>query len=132
MLSDLSGPGLTAIHALLGEMEGCPPVEKDDGALWQEAISSEQGSAQEALRRLCLSFGSVAGDLALAHGARCVVLTGDLTGRIKRLPLFREFWPRFIEKGRYRSFMERLPVYHADHPELGLFGAAVAGQIVKT
>ncbi len=123
----VSGPGLGALHQALAAIAGREAPERDDAALWQAALGGEDDLAAQALGRLCLSYGTVAGDLALAHGATCVVLTGGLTGRMRHAPAFAAFHERFVAKGRYRAMMADIPVYFADHPELGLFGAAVAG-----
>jgi glucokinase len=75
-----------------------------------------------------MAFGAAAGDLALAHGANAVVLTGGLSNRIAdRLkgPLFHD---RFRAKGRFEARMARLPIRLARHPEPGLLGAAAAFQ----
>ena len=40
--------------------------------------AGEDSLAAAALDRFCLSLGSVAGDIALAHGAKAVVIAGGL------------------------------------------------------
>jgi len=123
----VSGPGLNALCRALGALDGKDAGDRDDGALWQAALAGEDDLAARALRRLCRSYGSVAGDLALAHGASCVVLAGGLTGRMKEAPDFGIFHEYFVAKGRHQPLMEDVPVYFADHPDAGLFGAAAAG-----
>ena len=127
----VSGPGLNLLYQLIGKRDDIGLLPLDDGEVWRRALAEDpESAAEEALTRLCMNYGSVAGDLALAHGAACVVLAGGLTGRMKDHAAFASFHPRFVDKGRYRDFMSRLPVYHADHPEMGLLGAAVAGQVL--
>jgi len=123
----VSGPGLNYIYQALAANAGETATPLDDGALWQAALSGENARAAEALDRLCMCYGAVAGDLALAHGAACVVLAGSLTARMRHYPGFARFHERLMLKGRYRDYMAEIPVFYADHPELGLFGAAVAG-----
>jgi len=123
----VSGRGLGYIHCALAQLAGSDVETPEDAQLWQAALNGGEGLAQEALARLCMSYGAVTGDLALAHGAGAVVLAGGLTGRMKDAPLFAHFQERFLAKGRHRHIMENMPVYHADHPEPGLFGAAAAG-----
>lgn len=124
----VSGPGLNLLYQAMAKRRGIEPEMRSDGDLWAEALGASDGPAYEALLGLCKAYGSVAGDLALAHGSSCVVLAGGLTTRMKGHPCFGEFHKRFIAKGRYRDLMGRIPVYHASRAELGLFGAAVAGQ----
>lgn len=121
-----SGPGLSLIYQVLCAMEHQEPKNLDDKALWQLALSGKDSIANAAFDRFCLCLGAVAGDLALAQGAKSVVIAGGLGRRIaERLPSsgFRE---RFIAKGRFQSLMEQIPVKQLLHEEPGLFGAAAA------
>lgn len=123
----VSGPGLNNLHKALATLSGEPVVLMDDAALWQAALDGTDRAARTALERLCLSYGAVAGDLALAHGPRAVVLAGDLTRRMRDF-LVKEsgFHGRFTAKGRYEALMRTIPVRIAIHPEIGLYGAAAA------
>lgn len=114
------GSGLSEIHAALtGE-------EVEERSLWQRALSDRDGSAIATLDRFCGLLGSVAGDLALAHGANAVVIAGGLGLRLAdRLPRS-AFQQRFVDKGRYAAHMATLPVRLITHPQPGLLGAAVA------
>lgn len=126
----VSGPGLNAIYAALAQIEERTPETLSDADLWARALqeSDHQDSlAGHALAQFCKSYGAAAGDLSLAHLSKAVVLAGGLTARMKGHPAFSAFHERFIAKGRYRELMSGLPVYYADHPEIGLFGAAAAG-----
>jgi len=68
----------------------------------------------------------VTGDLALAQGARAVVIAGGLGQRIAgQLPSSR-FEERFVAKGRFQSKMKQIAVYQLLHEEPGLYGAAAA------
>lgn len=126
----VSGPGLNRIYQALAANARETAAPLDDGALWQAALAGENPRAVEALDRLCMCYGAVVGDLALAHGAACVVLAGSLTARMRHHPGFARFHERLVLKGRYRDYMSEIPVLYADHPELGLFGAAVAGTVL--
>ncbi|MFZ5707209.1 MAG: glucokinase [Pseudomonadota bacterium] len=124
----VSGPALSDIHETLAMVGGLAIVPRDDASLWQVAIDGTDALAAQALDRLVMSFGAVAGDLALAHGANAVVVTGGLANRIEaRLkgPLFHD---RFRAKGRFEARMAHFPIRLARHPEAGLLGAAAAFQ----
>jgi len=71
-------------------------------------------------------FGAAAGDIALAHGAMGVAITGALAGRIAELLQSPMFEARFTAKGRYRARMQRTPVRLLTYQEPGLLGAAIA------
>lgn len=123
-----SGPALAAIRETLAAIAGEAIVPMDDAALWQAAIEGSDPLAAQALDRLVMALGSIAGDLALAHGANQIAITGGLANRIRdRLagPLFHD---RFRAKGRFARRMAEIPVRLARHPEPGLLGAAAAWQ----
>ncbi len=124
----VAGPALADIRATLALIAGEPIVPMDDATLWEAATAGSDPLAVEALDRFVMAFGAVAGDLALAHGARAVVITGGLANRIRsRLtgPLFND---RFRAKGRFEARMATFPIRLALHPDAGLLGAAAAFQ----
>jgi glucokinase len=120
----VSGPGLIDIHRFLGG-EGDWEVSSA-GALWDAAIDGSDPLAARALGILVRCFGAAAGDIALAHGAMGVAITGALAGRIADLLKSPVFEARFTAKGRYRARMQRTPVRLLTYAEPGLLGAAVA------
>ncbi|MDR6786726.1 glucokinase [Sphingomonas sp. BE138] len=122
----VAGPGIVAIYETLAELEGRAYIHKDDKAIWTEALEGTDSIALAALDRFCLALGAVAGDLALAHGAKGVVIAGGLGLRIKDKLLRSGFDQRFVAKGRFQSLMSSLPVKLITHPQPGLFGAAAA------
>jgi glucokinase len=105
----VSGPGLLNLHTALGDAEG---LSADSGAAGEVIARAEAGDprAQRTIDSFCAILGSVAGDLALAYGARGGVfvaglLTGGLTGRLQA-SAFRE---RFEAKGRFRDYTRAIP-----------------------
>lgn len=82
--------------------------------------------AVAAVERICLSLGSVAGDIALAQGGSAVVIAGGLGKRIKDMLIGSGFAERFRAKGRFEAMMAAVPVKLITHPEPGLLGAAAA------
>ncbi|WP_430429885.1 glucokinase [Parasphingorhabdus sp.] len=121
-----SGSGIRVIYDLLAEIEGQPSKDMDDRSLWALALSGEDSLAAAAFDRFCLSLGSVAGNLALAHGSRQVIMAGGLGQRIGSALLTSGFRERFIAKGRFQSLMEQISVKQLIHEEPGLYGAAAA------
>jgi glucokinase len=121
----VSGPGLLEIHAALG---GGAWDVLDAGSLWTAALDGSDLLAAEALDLLTGCFGAAAGDISLAHGSTAVVITGGLANRMRAHLADARFRDRFVDKGRYRERMERIPVLLATEPEPGLLGAAVAFQ----
>ncbi|HEX8389746.1 MAG TPA: glucokinase [Sphingomonas sp.] len=121
-----AGPGIVAIYETLADLEGRSIPHKDDRAIWSEAIDGTDSLALAALDRFCLALGAVAGDLALAQGAKGVVIAGGLGLRLKDKLLRSGFDGRFVAKGRFQSLMAAIPVKLITHPQPGLFGAAAA------
>lgn len=119
----VSGPGLIDIYLFLGGEEWDPAKA---GALWDAAIDGADPLGVRALAILVRCFGAAAGDIALAHGAMGVALTGALANRIADLLKTPTFEARFTAKGRYRARMLRTPVRLVTHAEPGLLGAAIA------
>jgi glucokinase len=122
----VSGPGLIDIYQFLGG--DAAPEANQAGQLWDAAISGADPQAERALSILVRCFGTAAGDIALAHGAMGVAITGGLANRIRPLLQGPAFEARFAAKGRYRERMQRTPVRLLDYAEPGLLGAAIAFQ----
>ena len=122
----VSGPGLNNLYESIAAIEGVSMFPRDDAALWTAATKGQDRLAATALDRLILSFGSVAGDLALARGANQVVIVGGLANRLRDRLRSSPFHSRFRAKGRYASRMTGFPVRLLVHEQPGLFGAAAS------
>jgi glucokinase len=122
----VSGPGLVNIHEALAAIEGRSVQALDDKALWDAALSGDDDLAAASLDRFCLAFGSVAGDIALAQGAKAVIIAGGLGQRLADVLPRSGFAGRFTAKGRLEPMMATIPVKVITHPQPGLFGAAAA------
>jgi glucokinase len=122
----VAGPGIVDIYETLAAIEGQPITQADDKALWSAGLDGSDPLAAAAVDRFCLSLGSVAGDLALAHGAKALVLAGGLGFRIRDTLVRSGFADRFRAKGRFETMMAAMPVKLITHPQPGLFGAAAA------
>lgn len=122
----VAGPGIVDIYETLAGIEGQPFTPREDKELWTLGTSGQDSLAAAAVDRFCLSLGSVAGDLALAHGASALVMAGGLGLRIKDTLLRSGFADRFRAKGRFEQMMAAMPVKLITHPQPGLFGAAAA------
>jgi glucokinase len=122
----VSGPGLIDIYHFLGGSDA--PEANQAGILWDAAISGADPLAERALSILVRAFGAAAGDIALAHGAMGVAITGGLANRIVPLLKGPAFEARFTAKGRYRDRLHRTAVRLLTYAEPGLLGAAIAFQ----
>lgn len=119
----VSGAGLRAFCAAIAPDH---PVPGEDAALWSAALGRHDRVAALALSHFCAALGSVAGDLALAHGAHALVLAGGLGLRLADTLPGTAFAARFRAKGRFEAHMAALPVRIITHAQPGLLGAAAA------
>ncbi len=128
----VSGPGIVEIYQTLAAMEGRAVAEVDDITIWTKGTAGPENGGEDSLAaaavdRFCLALGSVAGDLALAHGGfGGVVIAGGLGYRIRETLKTSGFAQRFTFKGRYQQLMASIPVKIVTHPQPGLLGAAAA------
>lgn len=122
----VSGPGLTNLYEVIGELQDRPVSLKDNRTLWTMAMEGTDTIASAALERFCLSLGAVAGDIALAHGAHGVVIAGGLGQRLAHIIPHSGFAERFVAKGRFENMMSEMPVKIITHPQPGLYGAAAS------
>jgi glucokinase len=121
-----SGPGICEIYRAIAALERREVEPLDDRTIWQRGIAREDSLCAAAVDRFCHSFGSLAGDYALAHGSSAVVLAGGLGLRLREVLPQSGFGERFRFKGRYTQMMSGIPVKLITHPQPGLFGAAAA------
>ena len=121
-----SGRGLWNVYEALGTVRGQPLTYRNEEQLWTAAVEGADTLARAALDRVCLTLGSVAGDMALAHGASAVVIAGGVGLRLADYLPRSGFDARFIAKGRFEQRMRDMPVKLVTYPEPGLYGAAAA------
>ena len=121
-----AGQGLWNLYDALATIEKKPLTIHDEKELWSAALAGTDGLANAALDRLCLTLGSVAGDMALAQGGTAVVIAGGVGLRLMDYLPKSGFRDRFIAKGRFERRMDEMPVKLITYPEPGLFGAAAA------
>lgn len=99
---------------------------RDPAAIVEAARDGHDLIARRTLARFCAVLGSVAGDAALIHGARTVMIAGGIVPRF--LPFLRSsaFRERFLAKGRFAAYLESVTIRVVTHPNPGLLGAALA------
>ena len=130
----LSGPGLEAICRFLVESEGrreesgdVAPLSEDDPprAIAREGLARSSGACREALRLFVSVYGAQAGNLALqvmATGG--IYLAGGIAPAILPALAWGEFLDAFRDKGRFREFLEGVPVKVILDDTAALLGAA--------
>ncbi len=125
----LSGPGITQLYRFLWQEDAMPGVAPTLKAaeITEAALQGRDAVAVRSLELFTRIFGQTAGDLALV--SQCmggVHLAGGIAPRI--LPLLKQgaFLEGFRDKGRFSTWMQRVPVYVVLDEEVGLKGAALA------
>lgn len=103
----LSGPGLVLLYRSLA---GAADPALTPEAITRLAVRGKDPAAVRAMDHFLAMLGTVAGNLALTLGARGgVYLAGGilpgLAARLQASP-FRE---RFVNKGRYRNYLQSIP-----------------------
>lgn len=133
----LSGPGLRAVHAFLrgrgpGPADAASREEGGDGPSPEEisrrALEGGDPLCGRALDLFVRVYGAQAGNMALTvRAAGGVYLAGGIAPDV--LPRLREgpFLEAFLDKGRFRPFLERVPVHVITDTRAGLLGAAIRG-----
>ncbi len=127
----LSGAGLAHIDGALaagGDLASALDERvplRDPAAVVKAAVGGRDVSARRALARFCAVLGSVAGDAALLHGARTVIIGGGIVPRF--IPFLRSsaFRERFLAKGRMAAYLESATIRVIMHATPGLLGAAM-------
>ena len=136
----LCGKGLSEIDVVLrgasavlpshlpapGDTSLLKPALREPADVVAAALGGHDLAARQTLARFCAVLGSVAGDCALIHGARTVVIAGGIVPRF--IPFLRSsaFRERFLAKGRMATLLESVPIHVITHPHPGLLGAATA------
>lgn len=120
----LSGPGLLELHRILADLAGeASALDRPE----QVTTTAQAGdpAAMRTLERFCAILGAVAGDVALACGARGgVYIAGGIAPTMLEFLERSAFRARFEAKGRFAGYLREIPtrVVTREHP--ALLGAA--------
>ena len=116
----LSGSGLTLLHDV---------VHGEDGVAAAELSRRAHAKDADALRTFSVFFdllGTVAGDLALTLGALGgTYLAGGIALANRQLLVQSNFRARFVDKGRYRDYLSKIPTWLITADTPALYGLCV-------
>jgi len=114
----VSGQGLEALHDALCRLDGVENGATLPAAeISQRALAASDPQCVEALALFCAFLGSVAGNLALTLGARGgIYIGGGIVPKLGDAFTNSRFRTCFEDKGRFRGYLEAIPVYviHAE------------------
>jgi glucokinase len=116
----LCGAGLTRIHGFVSGNAGLPAPEVS-----ARALAGTDAHCVEAVQMFIGILGSVAGDVALVHGATGgVMIGGGILPRLVPLLSGSSFCERFLAKEPMRALLEKMPVRLITAEHVALHGAA--------
>ena len=116
----LSGSGLTLLHDVLN---GEPGIRASDVS---RRAKDGDLSAGRTFNMFFDFLGTVAGDLTLTLGAMGgTYITGGISLANKELLLHSGFRQRFINKGRYRDYLDTIPTWLITAETPALYGLAI-------
>lgn len=120
----LSGPGMVNLYSALAALAGEPAPLLSPHELTSRAQAGEP-LANETLAMFLAMLGTVAGNLALTLGARGgLLIGGGIVPHLIPTVLASEFRERFENKGRFRPYLEAIPVHVITHPYPAFVGLA--------
>lgn len=120
----LSGSGLLNIYQALATSVNDTLRFDTPEAVSQAAQARQDGLAVEALSTFFAVLGSVAGNLALTLGAKGgVYIAGGIAPQLIEFAEASELRERFEAKGRFRSYLENIPLRIVIKEDLGLVGS---------
>lgn len=121
----LSGPGLRELYSGLAAIRGTPVRAPSSETITRLALDGEDELCLATVERFCAIYGAVAGDIALAAGARGgVLLAGGIAPRILPLLSRSRFRSAFEAKGRLSDYMRGIPTRVVLQDDAALLGAA--------
>lgn len=122
----LSGPGLASLHQALAVVDGRMQEPLEAAEINRRARAGDE-SCLRTTKRFCAILGSVAGDYALAYGARGgVCIAGGVAEKMADLIIASEFRQRFEDKGRFTAYAQGIPTWLLNSTDAALIGAAHA------
>ncbi|WP_413206034.1 glucokinase [Rhodospirillum sp. A1_3_36] len=121
----LSGPGLQTLAAAIRTLDGLPAREETPGDIMTEGIAGTCPVRTETVSLFFAMLGTVAGNLALSIGAMGgIALMGGIAPRVPEALAASDFVERVQAKGRFRAYMERIPLVLGTHPYPAFLGLA--------
>ena len=131
----VSGPGLGLLYDFFRQARAMPENRRAEDAIRRAAdrnaeiahlgLAGESVPAVRALDLFASLYGAEAGNLALkAMATGGVFIAGNIAGHVFEKLAGGAFMESFVDKGRFRTLLEKVPVAVVRGTELGLAGSA--------
>ena len=119
----LSGPGLTVLYNTMAKLQGLEIAEIDPASITARDKVGEDTIAKKTLDLFMQMLGTVAANLALSVGAEGgIYIAGGILPKLSERFQNSGFRQRFIDKGRYRDYLDRIPTYLVTKDNIALDG----------
>lgn len=108
----ISGPGLVNLYSAICAVDGIAKRSLQPSEVTDAGLSGSDRQCVEALAMFCGMLGTVAGNLALTLGSfGGVYIGGGIVPRLGDYFARSAFRERFENKGRYKDYLSKMPVY---------------------
>lgn len=119
----LSGPGLVNLYEAISALEGTLRQQLTPEQVSERGLGDPVSPCGKAIEMFCVMLGTVASDLALSLGARGgVYIAGGIVPSLETAFAGSGFRSRFEEKGRFSSYLTKIPTFVINHPYPTLVG----------
>ncbi len=108
----LSGTGLENLREALAVLDGIVVPKRRAAEITRDGVEGTCATSRAAIDMFCAMLGTVAGNVALTLGARGGVYIAG--GILRHMPGYlggSQFRARFEDKGRFREYLEPIPVH---------------------
>jgi len=123
----LSGPGLMMLYEVIAESAGAPNEKLQADEISKRGIAGSCPVCRETMDTFCAMLGTVAADVALVLGARGgMYIGGGIIPKLGDYFATSPFRSRFEKKGRFSSYLAKIPTWVIHAPWPGLIGAAAS------
>ncbi len=132
----LSGPGLVNLYRAIVKADGRVPENLQPKDVTERALDDSCTDCRRALSLFCVIMGRFGGSLALTMGTfGGVYIAGGIVPRFLSFFQASGFRGGFEDKGRFKDWVEGIPVYLITHEQPGLLGAGahlrqILGQVL--
>ncbi|NUW58740.1 glucokinase [Cronobacter muytjensii] len=120
----LSGPGLVNLYRAIVKADGRMPDNLRPKDITERALDDSCTDCRRALSLFCVIMGRFGGNLALTLGTfGGVYIAGGIVPRFLDFFTASGFRGGFEDKGRFKAYVQDIPVYLIVHDQPGLLGA---------
>ena len=120
----LSGPGLVNLYRAIVKSDGRLPENLQPREVTERALADSCTDCRRALSLFCVIMGRFGGNLALTLGTfGGVYIAGGIVPRFLEFFKASGFRGGFEDKGRFKAYVQDIPVYLIVHENPGLLGS---------